>query len=204
MVEIFESLLIYKQGDLSLQAYFAWLQALLQEVLSHPLQTQWRWRAITRSFILACTWVGLVPPSHTRFKALLSLVIIYLASLLISLSLFASRLVCLPPLSLLLQVIRFLLKLRLSRLFGLAMMVSLPTLMGSPFSWVWPQLFSAMSLLWQERLSWKLMLEPIWQASYCPNSYDSFNYPFSNFAQYCYSTLSCDLDVSWVWHASPL
>ena len=154
--------------------------------------------------MLASTWAGFDPPSHPRFRALFTLVIVYLASILFSPLLFASRLVRLLPLSLLLRAIQLLFSLLWSQLLKLAVMVSLPALMVVISSWAWSQLFLTMSLLWQAKLSCQQMFEEIWQASYCPSNCDSFGYPFSNFTRYSYFTLSCDLDVSSIWCTSLL
>ena len=57
--------------------------------------------------MLAFISMSFVPPSCPKLGAQFSLVTVYLASLLFSLLLFKSRVVCLPPCSLLLQKIKF-------------------------------------------------------------------------------------------------
>ena len=81
--------------------------------------------------MLASTLVGFVPPSPLSSRALFYLVTMSLASLPFSLPLFKSRLVCLRPLSLLLQAIRLLPQRWLFLLLELmTMVVSLPALMA--------------------------------------------------------------------------
>ena len=126
VVEIFETLLTLKQGNLSLQAHFGRMQALIQEVdLYEPpntdLVTLKRYHAELYDGIYLS---GLRPSIASQLRG-------SLASLPFSLPLFESRLVCLRPLSLLLQAIRLLPQRWLFLLLELVtMVVSLPALMA--------------------------------------------------------------------------
>ena len=105
MVEIFKSLLTYKQGDLSLQAHFGCLHALLQEVDPYQPPTPDLVTLKRYHEALSSICVGFVSPSHLKLRDLFSLVTMSLASLSVSLLLFESRLERLPPISFLLQAI---------------------------------------------------------------------------------------------------
>ena len=142
--------------------------------------------------MMASTWVGFIPPSHPRFRDLFSLVIMYLVSLPFSLSFFTSWLVCLPLLSLLLQEIWLTLSYGGLGSSGLWWWSPFSFWWWSSSSWAQPQLFFAMSLLWQAK-SCQQTLKTIRQASYCTSSCDSVSYP-----------LSWDLDFNWVRWASLL
>ena len=94
VLEIFESLFTCKQSELSLQAHFGRLQALIQEVeLCQPpttnLVTFKRYNTV-QSSMLESILVGFIPLSPLSLGALFSLVIVSMASLPFSLLLFES------------------------------------------------------------------------------------------------------------------